>query len=264
MFHQFKEQVFTLAHSRWDAGVRGWSASLEGGVRCGLARALSRDIRVIPVLVGGAPMPTTADLPEDLQGLTLRQAVVLHDETWHQDVDGLVRSLRGEPTVPTKRSRRWLAIGTATAVLLAVGAVSWWRWGPGSGAQASSSGSGTSITGCPSTQSNGWGLIKLSKDPTATEKQPDGGSLTFSVEHAYWRADGGQWQVILDTSMRNDTPQTVDLGDWLYKYLVVADRGIQAELLLGAPRHRGIRVDQRRACRFRGYVQAGWAYPTLA
>ena len=192
-------------------------------VRLELARALSRDIRVIPVLVGGAPMPTTADLPEDLEGLTLRQAVVLHDETWHQDVDGLVRSLRGEPTVPTKRSRRWLVFGTATAALLAVRAVSWWRSGPGSGAQASSGGSGTSPTGCPSTQSNGWGPIELSKNPTATEKQTPG-SLTFTVKHAYWRADGGQWQVILAIGMRNDTPRTVDHGDWRYQYLVVADR----------------------------------------
>ena len=44
------------------------------------------------------------------------------------------------------------------------------------------------------------------------------------MNHAYWRADGGQWQVILATSMRNDTPQTVYHEDWRYQYLVVADR----------------------------------------
>jgi hypothetical protein len=154
-------------------------------------------------------------LPEDLQGLTLRQAVVLHDETRHQDVDGLVRSLRGEPTEPGKRSRRWLALGTATVALLAVGAAAWWRWGPGTGAQAFSAGSNTAIAACASPQSSGRGPIALSKDPTAKEKQPDG-SLIFKVKDAYWRAEGGKWQVILATSMQNATPQTVYYEDWRY------------------------------------------------
>jgi hypothetical protein len=45
----------------------------------------------------------------------------------------LVRSLRGEPAVPTTRSRRWLVPGAAVAVaLVALGAAAWW-WGPGGG-----------------------------------------------------------------------------------------------------------------------------------
>ncbi|HEX6876485.1 MAG TPA: toll/interleukin-1 receptor domain-containing protein, partial [Nocardioidaceae bacterium] len=65
-------------------------------VRLELGRALRQSVRVVPVLVGGATVPAAPDLPDELQGLVNRQAVVLHDETWHQDVDGLVRSLRGE------------------------------------------------------------------------------------------------------------------------------------------------------------------------
>jgi hypothetical protein len=198
-------------------------------VRLELAGELSRDIRVIPVLVGGAPLPAAADLPKDLQGLTLRQAVALHDETWHQDVDGLVRSLRGEPTVPGKRGRRWLAVGTAIVALLAVGAVAWWRWGPGTGAEA---GSNPAIAACALPQSNGWSPIALGKNPTATEKQPDG-SLIFKVKGAYWRADGGKWQVILATSMQNATPQTVYHADWRYQDLVVADRGFSPTCFSG-------------------------------
>jgi hypothetical protein len=102
-------------------------------VRLELARALDRNVRVVPVLVGGAALPAASELPDDLKGLVRRQAVVLHDETWHQDVNGLVGSLRGEPAVPTTRRPRWLVPGAAVAaVLVVLGAAAWW-WGAGSG-----------------------------------------------------------------------------------------------------------------------------------
>jgi hypothetical protein len=37
-------------------------------VRLELARALNRNLRVVPVLVGGASLPAVADLPDELQG----------------------------------------------------------------------------------------------------------------------------------------------------------------------------------------------------
>jgi TIR domain len=102
-------------------------------VRLELARALDRNVRVVPVLVGGAALPAASELPDDLKGLVRRQAVALHDETWHQDVNGLVGSLRGEPAVPTTRRPRWLVPGAAVAaVLVVLGAAAWW-WGAGSG-----------------------------------------------------------------------------------------------------------------------------------
>jgi hypothetical protein len=94
-----------------------------------LARALGRDIRVIPVLVGGARMPEAAELPDDLQGLAQRQALEMHNEAWHHDIDGLVRSLRGEPAVPANRRRRWLVAGTVLIALLGLGAGAWFLWG---------------------------------------------------------------------------------------------------------------------------------------
>jgi hypothetical protein len=59
-------------------------------VRLEIGAALNRDVRVVPVLVGRAQLPTSDDLPPDLQPLLLRQYVVLHDETWHEDVRGLL------------------------------------------------------------------------------------------------------------------------------------------------------------------------------
>jgi len=194
-------------------------------VRLELARALRRDIRVIPILVGGAPLPEAADLPDDLQGLAQRQALVLHDETWHHDVDGLVRSLRGDPAVPAKRRRRWLVTGTVMVALLALSAGAWWRWGPGTGEQT---GSATAIGPCAPPDSKAWSRIALSKDPTGVDKANPGGSLIFRVKYARWRAHGGKWQVTLTTSMENAGRQTVSTGDWRYQYLVVAQREFKA------------------------------------
>jgi hypothetical protein len=191
-------------------------------VRLELARALGRDIRVIPVLVGGARLPEAAELPDDLQGLAQRQAVELHDETWHHDVDGLVRSLRGEPAVPANRRRRWLVAGTALIALLALGAGAWWLWGPGTGAQTGSTAAAPPSCARPASQD--WSPIALSKDPTAVDKADPNYPLKFSVKKAYWRAHSGKWQVILATTVMNAASQTASIGDWLYKYLVVAQR----------------------------------------
>lgn len=54
-------------------------------------------MRVVPVLAGGAELPAAEALPEDLRGLVTQQGMALRDESWHQDGDSLVPSLRGEP-----------------------------------------------------------------------------------------------------------------------------------------------------------------------
>lgn len=63
-------------------------------VRIEIASALSRGIRVIPVLVGHATMPTTEDLPEDLQLLARRQAHEISDTRWDFDCQRLINVLQ--------------------------------------------------------------------------------------------------------------------------------------------------------------------------
>ena len=60
-------------------------------VRLEIASALSRDIRVIPVLVKRASMPKPQDLPDDIAKFTRRNAVELSDNDWQNDVDQLIR-----------------------------------------------------------------------------------------------------------------------------------------------------------------------------
>jgi hypothetical protein len=62
-------------------------------VRIEIASALDQGKRVIPVLVGGAPMPSPEDLPEALRALSRRNAVRLSHERFRADTQGLVKAL---------------------------------------------------------------------------------------------------------------------------------------------------------------------------
>lgn len=62
-------------------------------IRVEIAAALARKIRVIPVLVGGATMPSAEFLPDDLDGFAQRQAHELSDKRWTYDVDQLMKVL---------------------------------------------------------------------------------------------------------------------------------------------------------------------------
>lgn len=63
--------------------------------RLEIVTALQRsDVRVIPVLVEGAQMPSTHELPEDLRPLCRRNALELTDKRWVYDMSQLEETLR--------------------------------------------------------------------------------------------------------------------------------------------------------------------------
>ena len=62
-------------------------------VRIEISSALKRNIPVVPVLVRGAIMPGSSELPEDLVNLSYRNAVELSHGRWASDVQILVDSL---------------------------------------------------------------------------------------------------------------------------------------------------------------------------
>jgi uncharacterized protein YecT (DUF1311 family) len=62
-------------------------------VRLEIEAALHRSIRVIPVLVDGAALPKTGDLPETLAKLTRRQAIEISLTRFESDVERLVEAL---------------------------------------------------------------------------------------------------------------------------------------------------------------------------
>lgn len=72
----------------------------EDFVHLEIATALERKIRLIPVLIQGATMPQSKNLPEALRGLARRNALELSSTRWKTDIEKLVKVLEdilGEP-----------------------------------------------------------------------------------------------------------------------------------------------------------------------
>lgn len=129
-------------------------------------------------------MPEAGELPEELRPLVRRQAIVLRDETWHRDVDGLLRSLRGETATTSQgQRRRFLVVMGAVALALITGAILWQPWAGeprGQGGSASEA-----LPGCPDTAGDGWTQLALSRDPKGRRRE-ESGELVFTVRRASW------------------------------------------------------------------------------
>jgi hypothetical protein len=72
-------------------------------VRLEIEAALARDIRVIPILVEGAPMPRSRQLPDSLAKLARRNAHSVRHESFHQDASQLLTEIElvfRSPTIP--------------------------------------------------------------------------------------------------------------------------------------------------------------------
>lgn len=127
------EVLLVLIGPRWLAGHAGGPPRLQAPddfVRQEVAAGLARGMRVIPLLFDGAAMPTEAQLPEPLQPLARRQALVMDATRFAADTERLVAVLRdalgASPGVAAQPpSRRW-ALAAAAAGLLAVGG--WVLW----------------------------------------------------------------------------------------------------------------------------------------
>lgn len=71
-----------------------WLDDTSNPFRWELAIALrAAGTRVIPVLVGGARLPSEGELPSDLAPLLRRNAAVLSDDRWNDDVERLIDAI---------------------------------------------------------------------------------------------------------------------------------------------------------------------------
>jgi hypothetical protein len=88
-----------------------------------ISAALQRGVRVIPLLVRGARMPSAEELPGELKALSSRQAVEISDTRFDYDVDRLMATFKGH--------RRKIPPGVVIAAslialgLVVAGAVRW-------------------------------------------------------------------------------------------------------------------------------------------
>src|SRR6185436_1527964 len=100
-------EVIEATVARCDALIavigRDWLAPDEEGlrrldapddwVRLEIGNALKRNVRVIPVLVESARMPSPEDLPADVQARTRRHAVELSESAWNPQVRQFIDAL---------------------------------------------------------------------------------------------------------------------------------------------------------------------------
>src|SRR4051812_29719661 len=84
------EVMLVMIGPRW-VGPRLEEA--EDYVRIEVQTALDREIRVVPILVGGAKLPDAAALPEPLRPLARRQAFEIGDTTFRADASDLIERL---------------------------------------------------------------------------------------------------------------------------------------------------------------------------
>src|SRR5262249_42453050 len=79
--------------ARDEAGVRRL-ANLAYILRTNIESALNQHKRIIPVLVGKAPMPRAEQLPESMKALARRNAVRLSHERFRSDTQALIVALQ--------------------------------------------------------------------------------------------------------------------------------------------------------------------------
>ena len=89
--------IVVLIGKQWasikDAAGRRRLDSPEDFVRLEVAAALQRKVRVVPVLLQGAAMPASTELPEPLAKLARLNAIDVSDTRWEYDVGRLIEAL---------------------------------------------------------------------------------------------------------------------------------------------------------------------------
>jgi hypothetical protein len=164
-------------------------------VRSEVRAALGSSKPVVPVLVGGASLPSEDDLPDDIAALARRQAVELRDQTWVEDVETLVRRLEGKDVGVT--GRRFLPWAIGLAVLVAGGAVVW---------NALADGDGSETPTCEPVANAERTVIEVA--PGAAEvDESNSRLLDFRVTGAEATTAGSEWLIVLDVEVFNETTE---------------------------------------------------------
>ena len=87
----------TWLDAKDETGVRRLDNPMDF-VRLETAAALKRDIPVVPVLVRGARMPKSEQLPDELKELAYRNGLELTHALWDSDVEVLIKALQRHVT----------------------------------------------------------------------------------------------------------------------------------------------------------------------
>ena len=124
------ETALIVIGPRWSQILRERSQEQQPDYVCHeVSSALAQKLKIVPVLVGGASMPSQTDLPAALSGLSLHHAAELRDSTFRDDCERLAKNLRLTPS-PTLTRRKWLWAAIVVAAVVALFGL-WRLWKPG-------------------------------------------------------------------------------------------------------------------------------------
>lgn len=90
------DTVLVMIGQRWLNAANEHGRRLDNPsdfVRMEVATALTKNLRVIPVLLRGAQMPEPQSLPEELQDLCMRNAIRIHDDQFDASIQRLIQSI---------------------------------------------------------------------------------------------------------------------------------------------------------------------------
>jgi TIR domain len=131
--------VIALIGKRWMGELENAPPRIQDPhdfVHLEIATALSRDIRVIPVLVDNASMPRPDGLPSALQPLVRRHALELSNTRFRFDLERVSQAVQKElvpPRIPEpiKRWRPWIWYGSLSVavIVLSIAASLWFKDG---------------------------------------------------------------------------------------------------------------------------------------
>jgi hypothetical protein len=168
-------------------------------VRQEVIAALASGRPVVPVLVGDSRMPEAEELPVELRPLLKRQAFTIRDVAWNDDVDGLVRRLRGEVAPGRHRRRRTLVVaaGIAVVVIAAGLAVALWP-------RDDSPSAGAGPTPCGVVDDSSWSTMGLVAEPIGSYS--DASRLVgYRATALRTRQRQADWTTVVDVEVSNQT-----------------------------------------------------------
>jgi hypothetical protein len=119
--------LLAVVGPRWLEILKARGAAGEDLVRHEISLAMKGGVTVIPVLVGGARMPSKADLPAELATFERCQAVEIRDDRFDDDCNELMAFLGADSARTGRISRRALIAAAVVAVVAAAVYFSWPR-----------------------------------------------------------------------------------------------------------------------------------------
>lgn len=166
---------------------RGWATDESGHrridepddwLRLEVGAGLRRNIRVIPVIVGGAKMPQAEELPDDLKALALRNSLEINDRDWESAQERLFATIERvlglanatpEPSAPIPEPTPPLLPAVVPLALVGAGMLAvglFLRWD----SEATRSSKTTSVATCPTAACSPRSLPSASSPPPCSER----------------------------------------------------------------------------------------------